>query len=260
MEARGKYESLWALLYVAFVPCAVLSWSSYNRPPYEFMTWVAATFAFLLLSFGICSIHQRFLLWFFWGYSIHLYGLMQKHTYYVDNPFRNGDISELLLIELTIIVLSVAFLFGGTKNRALFWLLVSSAIAAFLARSGSSEFGAGGMIDWFAQFGISPEIAENLTIVFRKTVHMTFFGSIAATAWLALRTHGDAKVQLIWPLAWTLLHASFDEYRQSLTPNRTGTIADVAIDLLGAGAAIWFLHSYTKRKESGHESSQPPTA
>ncbi len=261
MEARSKYEPLWALLYVAFAPCLVLPWGSKDGMHYTFMVWEAAGFAFLLLSFGLATIHQRFGVWFFWGSSLLLhYVAVPRRNGIASGLLQSGIPSQLALIELTIFSISVAFLIGGTRYRPMAWLLVSSAIAAVLARSGSSEFGADGMINWIAQFGISPEIAETLTIVVRKSVHMAFFGSIGATAWLALRIHGNTLVQIIWPLAWTLFHASFDEYRQSLTPNRTGTIADVAIDLIGAGVAIWILHNWAKKKSSRHESSHPPSA
>lgn len=146
------------------------------------------------------------------------------------------------------------------KLESSLWLIATVFASGIVTRAGSADYGASGMIDWFAQFGFSPTIAEICTITIRKLIHLSFFGVLAGTAFLSFGTTTPKWNRVTWPLAWTLLHASFDEYRQSLTPNRTGTIADVAIDLIGAATAIWILHTWAKRKSSRHESSQPPPA
>lgn len=86
---------------------------------------------------------------------------------------------------------------------------------------------------------------EQLTVanwVFRKLTHLVSYG---IEGWLMLRAVRGERAGRNWrwlasALALTFLVAALDEGNQSRTPSRTGSIDDVAIDMIGAALAVVF--------------------
>src|ERR1700735_4285942 len=100
---------------------------------------------------------------------------------------------------------------------------------------------------WIKIFGpISPERWEVVHHYIRKTGHFTGYGMVSLgffDSWrvtmeqrwtdLRMRFRNSAGLAVLS----TLLLASWDEWHQSLLPNRTSSVRDVGIDFCGAIAA-----------------------
>jgi VanZ family protein len=100
---------------------------------------------------------------------------------------------------------------------------------------------------WIKLFGpISPERWEVVHHYIRKTGHFTGYGMVSLgffDSWrvtmeqrwpeLRMRFRNSAGLAVLS----TLLLASWDEWHQSLLPNRTSSVRDVGIDFCGAIAA-----------------------
>ena len=77
----------------------------------------------------------------------------------------------------------------------------------------------------------SPEALAVVHFVARKAAHVIEYAVLAGLWWRAL---GGAWA----PLALALLTAILDELRQSFMPGRAGSIRDVLLDCVAAGAAL----------------------
>jgi len=84
--------------------------------------------------------------------------------------------------------------------------------------------------------------------VIRKAAHLIEYGVLASLAWLALlSTYRRALLRYAGiALAWVVVVAAFDEFRQGLIDSRTGSIVDVAIDLSGGILALALAIAYTR--------------
>lgn len=119
---------------------------------------------------------------------------------------------------------AVAFLFP------LCWL-----IATF-----SSSTGAGShMVYWLTHWGIGQDAAETITMSGRKSIHFLFYGTIGLLALITARRGGAGARSAVLALVFVLLHASFDEIRQSSYADRTGSFWDVMLDMSGAAVFVW---------------------
>lgn len=108
------------------------------------------------------------------------------------------------------------------------WLpvLLWAAIILSAANDQFSDRETGGWLE--RTFGsIPPEI----NVVVRKTAHVVEYAILALLAWRARRSW-------IVPLLICLAVACTDETMQGMTANRTGSPADVALDMLGAVVAV----------------------
>lgn len=125
------------------------------------------------------------------------------------------------------------------------WLCLSGTLASLLGCASSDAGSASPMVVWFIQtFGLDPSGAENLTVVFRKVVHFTFYGCIAGLALAgAGRLLNGIGQAVLFALLWTASYAAFDELYQLQFASRTGSIGDFLLDMAGAGAfvavAVW---------------------
>lgn len=91
----------------------------------------------------------------------------------------------------------------------------------------------------------------------RKGAHFTVYFTLAILAFLALYKGFGLKYRLSLQLALvvSILYACFDEFHQSLTPDRTPYVGDVVIDTIGACVGLFVVivgrnlyHMYWKRK------------
>ncbi len=107
------------------------------------------------------------------------------------------------------------------------------------------------LLRWFVP-DLSAESLETINNAIRKFMHLALYGVLGALAFRA----GGISGWRIQTAAWVALAlagamASADETRQSGEPNRSGSAADVLIDLAGAslaiGTGIW------KRRTSASE-------
>lgn len=131
---------------------------------------------------------------------------------------------------------------GLFKNMPADSLLISTAFAIALALATLSG-GAGSAVGWEqlfrTWFNLTPQQADLAVKVVRKCIHFSFYGSLALT--MALASWKSAKPMpksLLIGTIWSAGHGAFDELRQSLTPGRTGSPADFAVDMVGAAAFL----------------------
>jgi VanZ family protein len=139
------------------------------------------------------------------------------------------------------------------KESRLGWLAVTLVLATLVAQTSNSQAGASSMVPFFMRIlHLDQASAETFVLVFRKTVHFSFYGFVAFSAWKAA---AQAKVSpqgmLAFGLGSALILASFDEARQSTQIGRTGTIWDVLLDMVGATVILSIAHMLTMAKSPG---------
>ncbi|MBI1755682.1 MAG: VanZ family protein [Fimbriimonas ginsengisoli] len=120
--------------------------------------------------------------------------------------------------------------------------LVWLAAAAWLVAYFSSARGAPGVMErLFSEwFGLSLTQAHDLTVVARKAIHFAFYGLVGlGGARAAIGSRATPATSAAFAASLALSYALFDEYRQSTFPGRTGSLADIALDMAGAGLFLW---------------------
>jgi VanZ family protein len=92
---------------------------------------------------------------------------------------------------------------------------------------------------------IAPEPA--LDLIVRKVGHAGVFAILAVLVHVALRERPGREL-----IAWVAaaLYAVSDELHQALVPGRGPSLADVAIDVLGAAAGIAGLRALAARRRA----------
>lgn len=133
-------------------------------------------------------------------------------------------------------------------------LLLETWLVAYL--SGGAG-GPGWMHTQFLHLGLTPDQAETAVIAVRKTIHISFYGSVGLTALAAALRGGDSVQRAMrLAIAYPLALACFDEMRQTTASNRSGQWTDVVIDMIGVGLALAFIG---RRWGSRPERSPNPT-
>lgn len=145
-------------------------------------------------------------------------------------------------LGIAALFVGVAWRFGRTWRSATLFLVMGLLVAYYSGSQGS----AGPMSGWLFDLGwLSPQVVEGIVIAFRKTVHVVFYGGLAAVGWMVAReTVGGPRAGIIAAWAWALAHALFDESRQMATPGRSGSWWDVLLD---AGAMVFALFWIARR-------------
>jgi len=144
-------------------------------------------------------------------------------------------------------------------HRPRFWIAwgLFLACATGVLWLGSEDFGAnytagylGPLLEW-----LFPDKSAldryYLHIRIRKLAHSSEYGLLALLAFRAVFVSLETLIARIVGLALllVLLVAAIDESRQVLLPNRTGSIWDVGLDLLGAVIVLGFLFWWQRRRE-----------
>jgi VanZ family protein len=128
------------------------------------------------------------------------------------------------------------------------WLLVFAWLALILLLS-SDAFSApttgsllGPVLRWLFPDWSASEIWK-LHFAIRKTGHVSVYGVLALLSFRAVRLSLAASTlrHAALALALVIVSAATDEYRQSLSRARTGSLADVGYDLAGGVAALALL-------------------
>jgi VanZ family protein len=133
-----------------------------------------------------------------------------------------------------IIWMSVIFwfstdLFSGDHTGSLLWKLVS-----------------------FIYPGATRELFDSLHFYVRKAGHFTEYAVLALLLFRAFRSGAGARWRQGWALSSLLgafLYASLDEYHQTFTRHRTGSIYDILIDTSGAATALVLLWLFGRKNE-----------
>jgi len=124
-------------------------------------------------------------------------------------------------------------------RRTLPAVLLAAAILAMSGPAGSGEVTGSLAHPFLASLGLSGDAIAALHHLLRKVGHFTAYGLFA---WLALRAvRGEDPVTgraVGAAAALAVLLAAADEGLQRLSPARTSSALDVAIDVVGAVAAL----------------------
>jgi VanZ family protein len=97
--------------------------------------------------------------------------------------------------------------------------------------------------------------AQTVVQIIRKSLHFLFYGTFGLLGFRAAVRGGAANKAVLLGLMVVLMHASFDEIRQSGYANRTGSFWDVCLDM--AGATCFVLAGATVTKRRGLRASKP---
>ncbi|RYG26606.1 hypothetical protein EON82_02645 [bacterium] len=151
---------------------------------------------------------------------------------------------------LVVAALAGVFFFGAVRGQSKLRLFLTLlAVFAMLVGYFSSGYGgAGPMLRWLLAHGYTYPEARGITMAIRKTIHFTFYGTVAWTTLQAAREVTDRPwVAVRTALLAAASLAAFDELRQSGYANRTGNTSDVLLDLSGAVVFVG-LSEWRRRK------------
>jgi VanZ family protein len=104
-------------------------------------------------------------------------------------------------------------------------------VAFFSSSTGAARH----MIDLLMNvLGMNRSDAQTAALIFRKSMHFLFYGTLGFLGYRAAVRGGVTGKAVVLGLAVALMHASFDEIRQSGYADRTGSFWDVCLDMAGA--------------------------
>ncbi len=96
----------------------------------------------------------------------------------------------------------------------------------------------------FVYPGITQELFDSIHFYLRKAGHFTVYAILASLLFRALRSGAAARWRWSWAIGALLLSFSYallDEYHQTFTRHRSGSIRDSLTDASGAAAALILL-------------------
>ncbi|WP_145320558.1 VanZ family protein [Paenibacillus xylanexedens] len=109
------------------------------------------------------------------------------------------------------------------------------------------------------QYSLKQRPYDFAEFIFRKSAHLFVYAVLAMLVYGGLRYRRIRIMTcIVAALAVVLIIASIDEYIQQFSPNRTSSIRDVGLDLLGGccGIAVYaWLLSITRRIRKGRRDS-----
>jgi VanZ family protein len=92
----------------------------------------------------------------------------------------------------------------------------------------------------------NPRTIHHLNVIFRKSAHIIVFGILAIFIYKVIEQY---SYSYLVALLFTFLYAIFDEWHQSIVPDRTSAFKDVLFDTLGACVALLFLYIISRFKK-----------
>ncbi len=120
-------------------------------------------------------------------------------------------------------------IFSGDNTGSLLWKVVS-----------------------FIYPGVTQEMFDSIHFYIRKAGHFTEYAVLALLLFRAFRSGAGARWRWKWALSSLLvafLYASLDEYHQTFTRHRAGSIYDSLIDTSGAVTALILLWLFRRKSE-----------
>ena len=133
------------------------------------------------------------------------------------------------IIWMSTIFLFSTDVFSGDNTGSLLWTVVS-----------------------FIYPGATRELFDSIHFYVRKAGHFTEYAILALLLFRAFRSGARERWRLRWALTSLLiafLYASLDEYHQTFTRRRTGSVYDSLIDTSGAATALVLLWLYGRKIE-----------
>ncbi len=166
---------------------------------------------------------------------------------------REGrDIGSLSIgIEIGLAGIGTAFLVSKDNLKKSDWKVVLLIFLTWgVAYLSGASGGADKMHPMFSFLHLTIDQLNTLVMVVRKAVHLTFYGSIT---WL-LATYlwnqvSNWRTLLSLLIAFPLLIAISDEFRQSMMPNRQGSLFDVFLDMSATFIVLGVLLFLERKKQ-----------
>lgn len=130
----------------------------------------------------------------------------------------------------------------------------------YFSTDAMSASNTGSRLEWllsFLPFQLTAAQYDWLHFLMRKAAHFTEYGLLA---WLWLRAFRGARLErwqwrwAIWSFAIIAVWALLDEWHQSFTAQRTGSLSDSLLDMSG-GAAVLLWRWAAQRNRSAHAAS-----
>lgn len=154
----------------------------------------------------------------------------------------------IAMISLATMIIKAAV--DGERKKAIIYALGALFMGCIVAFVSGPGGGADPIMAWLQSLGLSARSAEVANLVFRKTIHFTYYGTMAALAGLSAH-YGRLGKAALTPAAtgflFMLTHAIFDEVRQSGVSVRTGSWFDVMLDSAGAALFLWAVLARTSK-------------
>jgi VanZ family protein len=175
---------------------------------------------------------------FLWAFGLIAVGLWMLSV--GPSPVRVlQQVADLLPLPLILIGLAVAVRFVSINRNAEGWPLANCLIFGVLGwivvSMSGSQGAASPMIQFLMdRFGWDYERAESAVFILRKCIHFTGYGCIGLNAFALSGPRHGLNEAVKFGLAVAAGFAAFDEFRQTTSVGRTGSVWDVGLDLLGA--------------------------
>jgi VanZ family protein len=143
--------------------------------------------------------------------------------------------------------------------RSIVGLLAALFVCCWIVAYFSSSTGASSRMLYFAihTLHMSHDLAWTLIGILRKSLHFFFYGTIGVLAFRTLRKGGVSSRAVLLALAFVLMHASFDEIRQSSYPDRSGSFWDVCLDLAGGCCFVLAANTLKRKPVPSRAKTQP---
>lgn len=138
------------------------------------------------------------------------------------------------------------------------WTLLISAFSSDAFSADSTSRFIRPLLRWLFPDAL-PEILDRLHAAVRQGAHAFEYGVLALLSFRALRLSADSSPGRTFALALLLVLAvaSADETHQALSPARTGSPWDVALDLAGGALALALLAALLRSPKVGRLFSAP---
>ena len=149
---------------------------------------------------------------------------------------------------------------GWLRHVGRYWLppLLWMAVMYGLSTDTFAAEYTGGVL-WHVLHGLAPQVPSAhyplLHFLIRKAAHLTEYAILAGLLLRALRAQAAAPWHWRWALGsfgLVAFYAGLDEYHQTLTQSRTGSVADSVLDMAGGLLALTLLWRRGRRAATAH--------
>jgi VanZ family protein len=148
---------------------------------------------------------------------------------------------QLVAMGCIVVLLLIQWIKDRKRPWFSVWFVLVVAMGLLIIQYSGSTGAPGQSGLWLANLlHISPRAAEVIVTLIRKTIHFTFYGCLALFSYFAGEAAGcPQKLSLRVAMGYALMHAVYDEYRQSFAPGRTSSIWDVLLDAAGMALFLY---------------------
>lgn len=148
----------------------------------------------------------------------------------------------------------------GAFSKMPQWCLWAAAVLPVAVLSGGTGSAQGWNLFWIERFGMTPEWADHMVWLTRKTIHVVTYGFLAWSFARDFLSRGASLTLWFAAAVWSMAHGAFDEFRQAQTPGRTGSVSDFGVNVLGVVlflSLLAWLHARSMNKAQSHEETSP---